>query len=363
MRTLILLFAFGLLACSPAEEAIQDVNATGGVATEGGGNPYDQQNPNEQPSDTEKADGFRYEIPEVPELINPRIVVSLEGFSVELIDDETGFYKVYPTGVGAKNSSGVSYSPVGEFTTGTDTDDTWWYYPRRYNPTYFGGFPFLRLTATNYKGYNTYGMHGPITEELIRGFVSHGCMRMRGEDIVELFYMVKSHPSTPVKIQTEKRYHLDDEGNPLLNEEGEPIVVDVTPVDEDPVARYREQLHACEDDAYVDDELIEAGVYELQICDEMDSLLINVEAGDLLTVKAVADPAAALMLIAGDAQAEGVVDEEGATVASLRAAEAGQMQVLVYGDEVRVALYVELEAFTPAEEPEPEPEPDFDEGF
>ena len=78
-------------------------------------------------------------------------------------------------------------------------------------PDYFGGFPFLRLTARNSAGANTYALHGPITSQLIRGYVSHGCVRMRGDDIVRLFWMVKSHPNTPVTFQRE--VELDAAGN------------------------------------------------------------------------------------------------------------------------------------------------------
>ncbi|MBU0553249.1 L,D-transpeptidase [Myxococcota bacterium] len=333
--TLSFILATSLWACAADEATPKDVNVTGGVATEGGGNPYDQLNPNEAPPTTDKADGFRYEIPALPTLSDPQIIVSLEGLTVELIDVETGFYKVYPTGVGAKDSQGVSFTPVGEFTTGPDPDDTWWYYPRRYTPEYFGGFPFLRLTATNHKGYNTYGLHGPITSELIRGFVSHGCMRMRGEDIVEIFYMVKGHPSTPVRVQTEARY----------TPEGD--IVDVTPPDQDPVALYQASLNACEDDAYDDDATLEAGLYELQLCDEADRFWVETRAGDRLTVKASAEAEIALHVYSGEDEVQGEQDEDGAWVAELRAAEDGQAQILISGAQTSVILSVALEPFTP----------------
>jgi hypothetical protein len=74
---------------------------------------------------------------------------------------------------------------------------------RRTVPEYFGGLPFLRLTAQNHEGANTYALHGPITATLIRGYVSHGCIRMRANDIIRLFWMVKKFPNTPVTIQRE----------------------------------------------------------------------------------------------------------------------------------------------------------------
>ena len=81
---------------------------------------------------------------------------------------------------------------------------------RRTVPEYFGGFPFLRLTARNSDGANTYGLHGPITAQLIRGYVSHGCMRMRSDDIIRLFWIAKQHASMQVTIQ--KEVELDAAG-------------------------------------------------------------------------------------------------------------------------------------------------------
>ena len=155
-----------------------------------------------------------YEVPEdLPELVSPEVIVSLEGLTVHLFDRATGFSKVYPVGVGTLGRSGRSITPTGHFATGADTSNGWWYVPTRWDPDYFEGYPFLRLTVRNSNGYNTYGLHGPITNPLRRGYVSHGCMRMAKPDIVELFFMVKDHPSTPVTIQQE--VELDAAGNPV----------------------------------------------------------------------------------------------------------------------------------------------------
>lgn len=160
--------------------------------------------------DDGKSDAPRYTIPtDLPELVEPEIIVSLNGLSVHLFDRHTGFSEVYPTGVGEKNSRGVSYTPAGHFQTGDDTTDAWWYVGRRTNPEYFDGLPFLRLTIENHEGANTYAFHGPITNPLKRGFVSHGCMRMKPNDIIRLFWIAKKHPSIPVSIQTEVEYDAE----------------------------------------------------------------------------------------------------------------------------------------------------------
>ena len=64
----------------------------------------------------------------------------------------------------------------------------------------------MRLTIRNSVGANTYALHGPITKSLIRGYVSHGCVRMQAQDVIELFWMVKRASNlgnTPVTIQQE----------------------------------------------------------------------------------------------------------------------------------------------------------------
>lgn len=94
-------------------------------------------------------------------------------------------------------------TPTGHFATGPNAADSWWYVARRTVPDYFAGLPFLRLTAQNSDGANTYALHGPITEQLIRGYVSHGCVRMRADDVIHLFWMAKQHPAMPVTIQRE----------------------------------------------------------------------------------------------------------------------------------------------------------------
>lgn len=205
MSKLVTLLSLAVLATACVESAEQDPEMGSGEGVD-----FDEENPG-VPLDDGKSDAPRYTVPsDLPMLVAPEIIVSLDGLTVHLFDRATGFQAVYPTGVGIKNSRGVSITPAGHFQTGPDSDDTWWYVARRTVPEYFGGFPFLRLTIKNSDGANTYALHGPITATLQRGYVSHGCMRMRGNDIVRLFWMVKNHPSTPVTIQRE--VELDAEG-------------------------------------------------------------------------------------------------------------------------------------------------------
>lgn len=193
-------------------EVIDEEPAGEGVA-------FDEENPY---ADVEgKADSPRtYEVPtDLAQLERPEIIVSLDQKTVHLFDRATGFSAVYPTGPGQLGASGRSYTPVGFYATGPDPDDYWYYISRRYAPDYFGGFPFLRLTIPNSQGAHTYGFHGPISYTcpgggsacdledrqwfLRRDFVSHGCMRMESDDIVEMFWTIADHASVPVSIQYE----------------------------------------------------------------------------------------------------------------------------------------------------------------
>lgn len=204
MTKLACLFALVAVGCAtPTEIDDPEEGAYEGVD-------FDAENPG-APMDDGKSDAPHYAIPtDLPQLTAPEIIVSLDGLTVHLFDRDTGFQAVYPAGVGVKHN-GRSITPVGHFESGADLGDSWWYVPRRTNPDYFGGFPFLRLTAENSQGANTYALHGPITTPLQRGYVSHGCVRMAGNDIVRLFWMVKQHPSIPVTIQ--KEVELDAAGH------------------------------------------------------------------------------------------------------------------------------------------------------
>ncbi len=217
----LLLATFVATGCDQAEPEIIDEEPAGeGVA-------FDEENPYADPIG--KADmPSMYDTPsDLERLERPEIIVSLDQKTVHLFDRATGFSAVYPTGPGALTSSGRSMTPTGFYKTGPDTSDSWYYIARRYAPDYFGGFPFLRLTIQNSNGHHTYGFHGPITYTcpdggrgcdltdrqwfLQRDFVSHGCMRMESEDIVEMFYSVRDHASVPVTIIQEPERDAEGE--------------------------------------------------------------------------------------------------------------------------------------------------------
>jgi tetratricopeptide (TPR) repeat protein len=186
-----------------------------------------------------------YEVPyALPLLERPEIILSLATRTIHLFDRVTGFSAIYPAAPGMLDAQGNSETPTGFFTTGGDLDDPWFYMERRYVLDWFGGFPFLRLTARNEAGQHTFGLHGPITFTcpdgaetcgqrqrrwfLENGYPSHGCVRMQAEDIIELFWSVREHPRVPVAIigepERDAAGELVDLGaEPELWREGEAI--------------------------------------------------------------------------------------------------------------------------------------------
>jgi len=165
---------------------------------------------------------------------------------------------------------------------------------RRSYPSYFGGFPFIRYDCPNENGDHTYGMHGPITRTLIRGYVSHGCTRMEGSDAQRIFELIHLHPSTPVTIQREPE--IDAAGNVVdletevaLFAPGEAIPYGESVDDPPPYDDTGTDERGCSDDRLEPGE-IENGFVHLDgpgetegllLCsrDEEDRFTIDLEAG------------------------------------------------------------------------------------
>jgi hypothetical protein len=179
----------------------------------------------EAPADLGKADSWGYAttckaIPTRAPLAAPRIVVSLKGLTLHLVDDASGLSRVYPIGPGAINSH------QGELTSGRSLTmypllatkrksftiktalvnpcKIWWTDPEtgKRSPV-FAGMPFIPW-------YGSYGLHGPITGftaanggQLQRGYVSHGCVRMESADVLELWAHIKHLREVPITVEEE----------------------------------------------------------------------------------------------------------------------------------------------------------------
>ncbi len=136
--------------------------------------------------------------------------------------DRAGDYDaVFPVGVGSINDNegetttneSRSMFPVladgtADFTIKT-TDHynfnpcrIWWTDPATGSEVpVFAGLPFMRWRGA-------YGIHGPITnygapdgDELKRGYVSHGCIRMGAADVLEVYARVRGVAQVPVHVQ------------------------------------------------------------------------------------------------------------------------------------------------------------------
>lgn len=160
-------------------------------------------------------------VPDLEPLKDPAIVISLDGLTLHLFDRQGDYDRVFPIGPGSA-TDGLSLTPVGNFHTRTDeapVDDSadsarwgwnhrcrmWWKDSEtgRRSPV-FAGLPFIRLEGPPS---SSYGMHGPIDHftqanggSLRRGYVSHGCVRMEADDVVELWALIQGHRA-PVRIQ------------------------------------------------------------------------------------------------------------------------------------------------------------------
>src|SRR3954466_5382150 len=167
-------------------------------------------------------------VPLLPALKSPRIVVSLDGLTLHLVDAAGGYDKVFPVGPGAINhnqgetSFGDSLSLYPVLATGQHefaiTPSSiqpckfWWTDPETgAKQPVFAGLPFLSW-------YGNYAIHGPIDNfrapsggNLRRGYVSHGCVRMEAADILEVYARIKGVAHVPVHVQREAE-RLSDRG-------------------------------------------------------------------------------------------------------------------------------------------------------
>jgi hypothetical protein len=158
--------------------------------------------------------------PNLPVLAQPEITISLDGLTLRLTDRATGWSKVFPVGVGSMDwkagsrtyGESLSYYPIKAYgkqdftiTPSTVTPcKIWWTDPETGDRLpVFAGLPFLSWSGS-------YGIHGPIDNyratnggTLRRGYVSHGCVRMKAEDVLEVYARTKGVAQVKVHVQRE----------------------------------------------------------------------------------------------------------------------------------------------------------------
>ncbi len=125
----------------------------------------------------------------------PSIVVDKSEFSLVLFLD--GHYiKQYHIGTGKNNST-----PEGAFVVGTRLKNPVWYSPEG---VYAYGHP-KNILGTRWLGFQNqpgivgYGIHGTTQPETLGTEASNGCIRMRNEDVEELYTFVTANTKVTIK--------------------------------------------------------------------------------------------------------------------------------------------------------------------
>lgn len=142
----------------------------------------------------------------------PKIVISIEQRHLFLVDGED-IVAEYPVGVGKPSSP----TPVGKYKVTSITAKPTWTVPDSImngpNPPSAKVIPpgkgnplgayFLRLNDSSY------GIHGTVIPKVLPGAVSHGCVRMKNEDVSDLASKIKR--GIPVEIIKGSFRKIDDD--------------------------------------------------------------------------------------------------------------------------------------------------------
>jgi L,D-transpeptidase catalytic domain len=110
-------------------------------------------------------------------VVDTRLVVDLEGLTATLLRDNRPVFRA-PIGIGQD----AWPTPTGEFYIRSKLT--------RYSSPFYGPLAFgtsaRSAVLTDWPGGGFVGIHGTNAPELLPGRVSHGCIRLRNEDILEL---------------------------------------------------------------------------------------------------------------------------------------------------------------------------------
>ena len=136
-----------------------------------------------------------------------------------IIEDYSNRIKmVFPLGVGAFDEGVQNIGSIGLVTPRFQNAwlDKREAYAARTKPTYFAGKPFLRITTSTVldEGYTTIGFHAqPNLGPFLRGFDSHGCMRMQTEDLIAFHRLLSAGPQLQIPIRV-LYYNYDQADHP-----------------------------------------------------------------------------------------------------------------------------------------------------
>lgn len=127
------------------------------------------------------------------ESLNLQGQVSLVDRKVLFTDANNDFKMIFPVGVGSFDEGvlnpGVVTLLTPRFKSAVLTKDST--ISSRSKPRYFNDKPFIRLIDGETRETTAIGFHTEINENFYRGFDSHGCMRLRDNDLYLLHDLVK----------------------------------------------------------------------------------------------------------------------------------------------------------------------------
>lgn len=130
---------------------------------------------------------------------------------VLMTDKKSDLKFIFPTGVGSVDIK-TEYNDVRLLTPiykNSFLDKKRAIYARS-KPKYFLGKPFIRITTKEdvSKGHTAIGFHiDQNNGRLVRGFVSHGCLRLRSIDLYMMYDIVRF--GTPQRISVNTRYRIE----------------------------------------------------------------------------------------------------------------------------------------------------------
>lgn len=151
-----------------------------------------------------------------------QINVSLIERKLILTDSQYKIKKIYPIGVGSFDM-GVSPTARGStrlvtnlFLDASINQST--AERARTSPSYYKGKPFMPITTQ--RGTNTnFAFHIEVNNRFIRGFDSHGCMRVREKDLMELYAILMGGASKKIPVNVSYEIaDLDDHPAPKVND-------------------------------------------------------------------------------------------------------------------------------------------------
>jgi len=142
------------------------------------------------------------------EILSPGIVINLPSRMLELYSGNT-LVKEYPVAIGKPSTP----TPIGKFSIIDKEMNPVWVPPNGDTKVLSGpdnplGYRWLGF-------FNRYGVHGTNAPRSIGQVVSNGCIRMKEENVEELFELVKY--GTPVKITYDRiKIKVDSKGQATL---------------------------------------------------------------------------------------------------------------------------------------------------